>query len=224
MERIILVEENNDYREFLDNILTREGYEVVVAENAIRGLEILAVERFDLIMTDLHLEVVDGIRLIGTAREIDPGIMTIVLTEKPATVEELAQLKVSVDFYVEKNRSIDIILAYVKILLDKKRKTSPEKALLFSVEEDLKVDVKSHTVVKEGQTIDLTPKEFEVLRCFLANKNNVISREDMINEVWIDEVVADDSRVVDVHVQKLREKLKSYSILTVRGKGYKWHE
>ena len=86
------------------------------------------------------------------------------------------------------------------------------------------MDLKSHTVVHHGHLIDLTPKEFEVLRIFLTKMNSVVSRDEMISIVWNEEVISDDSRVVDVHVQKLREKLQTRVIQMVRGKGYKWFE
>lgn len=219
MAKIILVEDQKEYREYLSQFLIKEGFNV---SDAITGIELLAKNKYDLIITDLHLDVVDGVRLIGTAKEIHPDIKTMIITDESANASELAALRVNVDVYLEKNRSIDVILAYVNKLIKKKKEVEKELVVLHSKEEELTMDLKSHTVVHHGNLIDLTPKEFEVLRIFLTKMNSVVSRDEMISIVWNEEVISDDSRVVDVHVQKLREKLQTRVIQMVRGKGYKW--
>lgn len=224
MAKIILVEQQKDYREYLGQFLTHEGFSVSVANDAITGIELLAKYTYDLIITDLHLDLVDGIRLIGTAKEIHPGIKTMIITDETASTSELAALRVNVDVYLEKNRSVDVVLAYVHKLIKKKKKGERESVVLHSKEENLTMNLKYHTVVQNDKQIDLTPKEFEVLSVLLSNMNSVVSRDEMISIVWNEEEISDDSRVVDVHVQKLREKLQSRVIQTVRGKGYKWFE
>lgn len=201
MAKIILVEDQKEYREYLSQFLIKEGFNV---SDAITGIELLAKNKYDLIITDLHLDVVDGVRLIGTAKEIHPDIKTMIITDESANASELAALRVNVDVYLEKNRSIDVILAYVNKLIKKKKEVEKELVVLHSKEEELTMDLKSHTVVHHGNLIDLTPKEFEVLRIFLTKMNSVVSRDEMISIVWNEEVISDDSRVVDVHVQKLR--------------------
>lgn len=224
MAKIILVEDQKEYREYLSQFLIKEGFNVSVASDAITGIELLAKNKYDLIITDLHLDVVDGVRLIGTAKEIHPDIKTMIITDESANASELAALRVNVDVYLEKNRSIDVILAYVNKLIKKKKEVEKELVVLHSKEEELSMDLKSHMVVHHGNLIDLTPKEFVVLRIFLTKMNSVVSRDEMISIVWNEEVISDDSRVVDVHVQKLREKLQTRVIQMVRGKGYKWFE
>lgn len=224
MAKIILVEDQKEYREYLSQFLIKEGFNVSVASDAITGIELLAKNKYDLIITDLHLDVVDGVRLIGTAKEIHPDIKTMIITDESANASELADLRVNVDVYLEKNRSIDVILAYVNKLIKKKKEVEKELVVLHSKEEELTMGLKSHMVVHHGNLIDLTPKEFEVLRIFLTKMNSVVSRDEMISIVWNEEVISDDSRVVDVHVQKLREKLQTRVIQMVRGKGYKWFE
>lgn len=224
MAKIILVEDQKEYREYLSQFLIKEGFNVSVASDAITGIELLAKNKYDLIITDLHLDVVDGVRLIGTAKEIHPDIKTMIIIDESANASELAALRVNVDVYLEKNRSIDVILAYVNKLIKKKKEVEKELVVLHSKEEELTMDLKSHTVVHHGNLIDLTPKEFEILRIFLTKMNSVVSRDEMISIVWNEEVISDDSRVVDVHVQKLREKLQTRVIQMVRGKGYKWFE
>ena len=224
MAKIILVEDQKEYREYLSQFLIKEGFNVNVASDAITGIELLAKNKYDLIITDLHLDVVDGVRLIGTAKEIHPDIKTMIITDESANASELAALRVNVGVYLEKNRSIDVILAYVNKLIKKKKEVEKELVVLHSKEEELTMGLKSHMVVHHGNLIDLTPKEFEVLRIFLTKMNSVVSRDEMISIVWNEEVISDDSRVVDVHVQKLREKLQTRVIQMVRGKGYKWFE
>lgn len=116
MAKIILVEDQKEYREYLSQFLIKEGFNV---SDAITGIELLAKNKYDLIITDLHL---DGVRLIGTAKEIHPDIKTMIITDESANASELAALRVNVDVYLEKNRSIDVILAYVNKLIKKKKK------------------------------------------------------------------------------------------------------
>lgn len=122
MAKIILVEDQKEYREYLSQFLIKEGFNVSVASDAITGIELLAKNKYDLIITDLHLDVVDGVRLIGTAMEIHPDIKPMIITDESANASELADLRVNVDVYLEKNRSIDVILAYVNKLIKKKKK------------------------------------------------------------------------------------------------------
>ena len=119
MAKIILVEDQKEYREYLSQFLIKEGFNVSVASDAITGIELLAKNKYVLIITDLHLDVVDGVRLIGTAKEIHPDIKTMIITDESANASELAALRVNVDVYLEKNRRIDVILAYVNKLIKK---------------------------------------------------------------------------------------------------------
>ena len=119
MAKIILVEDQREYREYLSQFLIKEGFNV---SDAITGIELLAKNKYDLIITDLHLDGVDGVRLIGTAKEIHPDIKTMIITDESANASELADLRVNVDVYLEKNRSIDVILAYINKLIKKKKK------------------------------------------------------------------------------------------------------
>ena len=86
------------------------------------------------------------------------------------------------------------------------------------------LNVRDHEVRKDNESINLSPKEFELLKLFLENKSTVLTRDDIIKTVWASEKLLESTRIVDVHIQKLREKLNTFSIATVRGIGYKWNE
>lgn len=120
MERILIVEDNLEYIEFLKKLLEANGYAVESATSSIAGIEFLAREKFDLLISDLNLEVLDGIALLTSARKIDPSIRTIILTANPSKNTELEALRLEADLYLEKDKGIDLILLYIRKLLDDK--------------------------------------------------------------------------------------------------------
>lgn len=222
--RILLVDNDNEYSDKLKESISSRDYKVCAVDNSIVGLEAMATQHYDLIICDSSLKIVDGLRLIESARTIDPDIKTMLLVAHSETTEELSALEMRVDAYVEKTKSQEIVIAYIDKLLEMKQVRYAGQSVLESKAEGITVDLKTHTVLCGEEEVDLTPTEFEVLRYFLSNRNIVLSRDEIISEVWSDKEIIHDSRVVDVHVQKLREKLKSYAIITIRGKGYKWSE
>ena len=225
MERILIVEDNLEYIEFLKKLLEANGYAVESATSSIAGIEFIAREKFDLLISDLNLKVLDGIALLTSARKIDPSIRTIILTANPSKNTELEALRLEADLYLEKDKGIDLILLYIKKLLDDKSYNVNQRQFeLVSESENITLNVRDHEVRKDNESINLSPKEFELLKLFLENKSSVLTRYDIIKTVWASEKLLESTRIVDVHIQKLREKLNTFSIATVRGIGYKWNE
>ncbi|QIK69144.1 response regulator transcription factor [Erysipelothrix sp. HDW6C] len=222
MFKIMMIEDDRDYANFLKERLLLEGYSVDAAHSAAQGLEYLAQNKYDLLISDLHLDVLNGIRLAATAKKMNPRIKTVILTAKPSDDSELESVTLNVDMYLEKNKSIKLILIYIAQLLESQNDSQRDIILTSSVE-NLEMNVRARTVLKDDTPQDLTPIEFAIVQFFLENKNIVMSRDEIIQNVWGNDSL-EDERKVDVHIRNLRAKLDIFSIFTVRGIGYKWNE
>ncbi|QIK69180.1 response regulator transcription factor [Erysipelothrix sp. HDW6C] len=222
MSKILLVEDNPEYLKLLERILTRHDYDVDTADNSITGMEMLAKNKYDLLVSDLYLDTVDGIKLTASAKNIDPDIKTIILTGNPAESTEMEALMHDVDLYLEKSKSMNLVLKYIEVVLNSRTITSNKDVVLESKSQNLTVNLKTHEVTKDDEVIDLTPIEFHIIQMFLERKNEKLTREDIIETVWGGmEVVP---RIIDVHIKNIRDKLNIFAIVTVRGYGYKWNE
>lgn len=223
MEKILLVDDQDRYRNFLEKIITEEGYEVDAVDNPITAIEYLAKDEYDLVISDLRMKEMDGLRLVGSAKNIQPNIRTIILTGEPDEETEIQSLNDEVDVYIVKEKGMNVILEYIKKVLS--RESNPtQKGILRSRNNNIVVNTREHKVYKKDIEVDLTPKEFELLRLLLENKNKILSRDEIIEQIWLVDPTEIEERVVDVHMKNLRDKLGVFSIVTIRGYGYKWNE
>ena len=219
--RILIVEDNASYRKLLAEILENEGYIVDVTDNSLKALELLAMNDFSLLITDLYLDGINGIQLAGTAKNIIPSIRTVILTGNPQEATEMEAIESEIDLYLSKDKNLIIILKYIENLISSAT-VNGRSTVLESKSEKIAMDLKKFEVTKNGEEIELTPIEFLLLQLFLENKNQRLDRSVIIEHIWGDEEIV--PRVVDVHVKNLRDKLRVLSITTIRGYGYKWNE
>lgn len=225
MEKLLVIDDQIEYLEFLSNALKSLGYDVKSANNPVVGLEMFVQEHFDLVLSDLKMDVMDGIRLAATIKSMNKQTKVIILTANPTEETEISALDVKVDQYISKDKSIEVIRRYIENVLNQKKEDEFGNQLqLFSTPEQIVMNLVEHTVYKQGEQVQLTLKEFQLLKFFLENKNIALSREMIIDAVWEENYIDVDERVVDVHVKKLRNKLKAFSIMSLRGLGYKWNE
>lgn len=223
-KRILIVEDNESYRKELEATLLAEGYEVITADNPILGFEVFAKNQFNLVISDLVMKEFDGVRFLTTIKNIDPNVGTIILTGNPDDQTELSSLEIEIDFYISKDKRMDVILKYITIVLSKYSNLTSDADTLVSNAEGIRLSKKTYAVTKNGESIPLTPREFQILKLFLENKCVTLSREDIIAGVWGNPVEEIEERVIDLHIKNLRSKLKVISLITVRGYGYKWNE
>ncbi|QIK69187.1 response regulator transcription factor [Erysipelothrix sp. HDW6C] len=224
MQRILYVEDDYDYALYLKGKLEIEGYNVTLAQNSITGLESLATNQYDLLLTDLHLNSISGIRLVETAKKIHPQIKTIILTAKPSEDTELESLHFNVDYYLEKSKSLKVMFKYIRTVLSSASAFVNHTQVLHSDVESIVLDTKNRTVKKNNDDYALTPIEFSLLQLFLERKNELLDREEIVEIVWANESPEDNMRKIDVHIKNLRAKMNIFSIITIRGSGYKWNE
>ena len=224
MERILLVDDDNSYRNFLYKIMVEEGFEVDAVDNPITAIEYLAKEDYDLIISDLRMKEMDGLRLASSAKNIQPSIITIILTGEPDEETEIKSLSDQIDLYIIKEKSMNVILEYIRTVLAKEKKQKSASMILRSNNYGVVMNIREHKVYKDDIEITLTPKEFELLRFLLENQNRIVNRDEIIEYIWGVEATDIEERVVDVHMKNLRDKLGVFSISTIRGYGYKWND
>lgn len=225
MDSILLVEDEYALRMTLGDRLRKEGYVVDCAADGEEGFAKATQLPFDLIILDVMLPGRDGLDVCRGIR--GSGLITpvLMLTARGRTSEKVNGLKIGADDYVTKPFKMPEILARVEALL---RRAPTRPAAPHAVHEfgRVRVDGRGTEVVRDGKVIDLSAREFQLLRFFLENKGTTLSREDLLTRVW-GYSASMFTRTVDVHVASLRHKLEDDPrqprfFVTVQGLGYKF--
>lgn len=227
-EKILVVDDEPNILELIKFNLENNGFKVITACNGERALEMIKAENPDLILLDVMLPGVDGFELCKIIRRKNEtsDIPIILITAKSEEIDKILGLEIGADDYITKPFSVRELIARVKAVLrraDKKDKN--EKIIKIS---DIIIDVDKHEVTVKGKKIELTPKEFELLKLFALNPGRVFSRDYLLEKIWGYDYLG-DTRTVDVHIRHLRQKIEENSdetnyIETVRGVGYKFKE
>jgi DNA-binding response OmpR family regulator len=226
MKRIVLIEDNVDLAFGLRNNLEIEGYSVDVCHDGVSGLATIRAQQPDLVVLDLMLPGLDGLRVLRTLKDEGHRMPVLVLTAKGEEADKVRALKLGADDYVTKPFGLLELLARVEVRL---RAGDPpasrhvhDAPLLFA---DVEIHPSSRVVLRAGAPVDLTPKEYDLLLALHHRGGAVVSRLELMREVWgySDAVI---SRTVDSHVAELRRKLEANPgqprvILTVRKVGYR---
>lgn len=219
-QKILIVEDEVKIARFLELELKHEGYEVDQAHDGREGLNKALEKEFDMIILDIMLPSMNGIEVLRKLRQ-SSEVPVIMLTAKDETMDKVIGLDMGANDYVTKPFAIEELLARIRAAL--KRKVSQSKAANILELGSLKVDLDKYTVTYNGEAIELTKREFDLLRYFLENKNIVLTREKVLQAVWGYDYMG-DTNVVDVYVRYLRGKIDDrYDkkiIHTVRGVGY----
>ncbi len=218
-KRILIVEDEKNLARFVSLELQHEGYDVVTADNGREGLEMALEKDFDLILLDLMLPEMDGFEVTRRLQqEKDTYIM--MMTARDSIMDIVAGLDRGADDYIVKPFAIEELLARIRATF---RRQDIESAKKASTYRDLKLDVQNRTVVRGDEAIPLTKREFDLLNTLLSNMNQVMTREELLLQVWkYDDAI--ETNVVDVYIRYLRGKIdvpgKESYIQTVRGMGY----
>jgi len=223
-KRILFVEDDMQYRESVTKILRNEGYEVTSVGEALEAIEHFSLEKYDLVISDLVMDSIDGVRLLRSIKKMNKSIKTMILTGEPTMDTELESIDIKVDRYLSKEIRVEVLLKYIELLLGDTvgKETSQQSPILMSPIDKISLDISTRTVTKNNIPIELTPKEFGIVKMLLENLGKAVSRYDLIEEVWDVEHENIDTRVIDVHIKAIRRKLKLQSIISIRGFGYKW--
>ncbi|GIM28773.1 DNA-binding response regulator [Clostridium polyendosporum] len=219
-EKILIIEDEVKISRFIELELKYEGYKVEQAYDGREGLQKASEVNCDLILLDIMLPSMNGIEVLRRLRQ-NSEIPVIMLTAKDDTMDKVMGLDMGADDYVTKPFAIEELLARIRVAL--KRKASKIENTKILKIGSLKVDLDKYTVTYNEESIDLTKREFDLLKYLMENKNIVLSREKLLEAVWEFDYMG-DTNVVDVYIRYLRSKIdEKYNkklIHTVRGVGY----
>jgi two-component system alkaline phosphatase synthesis response regulator PhoP len=224
MTRILIVEDEPNMVAGLRDNFEYEGYEVLTAGDGVEGLERALKESPDLVVLDVMMPRMSGLDVCKQLKAKRPSIPIIMLTARGQEVDKVVGLELGADDYVTKPFSIRELLARVKAVLRRARPLPKEQERYAFGE--VEVDLKSCQVTRKGAPVEVSSKEFELLKFFLCHSGETLSRDKLLEEVWgYDRFPT--TRTVDAHIVRLRQKLEPKPeeprfILTVHGTGYKF--
>ena len=224
MEKIMIVDDDRNICELLRLYIEKDGFDAVIAHNGREALALLEKEKPDLMVLDVMMPELDGWQVCREVRK-SSDIPIIMLTAKSETFDKVLGLELGADDYVTKPFDSKEIVARIKAVLRRtgsKQSASDVKEVNF---DKLSVNLTRYELKVNGVPVDTPPKELELLFHLASNPNRVYTRDQLLDEVWGFEYYG-DSRTVDVHVKRLREKLEGvsdkWSLKTVWGVGYKF--
>lgn len=218
MAKILVVEDDLDIRELLKNFLTEAGYDVETAGDGVGALSMFGRNGYDLILLDIMLPKIDGFAVCELIRK-QSEIPIIMLTALGGEQEQIRGLDLQVDDYITKPFSMPVLIRKIAAVL---RRCSQSQDMGHQTirYKNLVLDLDSYTAEVNGDTFDLTQREYEILRELLTRQGYVLTRRILLEKLWKYDFYGDE-RVVDTHIKNLRKKLGSDFIQTVRGVGYK---
>lgn len=222
--KILIVDDDNHIAELISLYLRKEGYEVKAVHTGRRAIEEFPVFQPSLILLDLMLPEMDGYQVCSEIRKTS-RIPIIMLTAKGETFDKVLGLELGADDYIVKPFDTKELVARVKAVLRRSETavivTKNQNELVF---DHIKINQNDYSVTYYDEVLDFPPKEFELLFFLAKHPNQVFTREQLLDKIWGYEYVG-DTRTVDVHVKRIREKLnkqEAWSIKTVWGVGYKF--
>ncbi len=218
-KKILVVDDEARMRKLVRDFLQKKDYAVIEAENGEEAVDLFCANNdIDLIILDIMMPKMDGWQVCREIRKLS-NIPIVMLTAKSEEKDELLGFELGVDEYITKPFSPKVLTARVEAIL--RRVAGEEQEVLKA--DGIEVDRVAHIVKVDGEAVDLSFKEFELLTFFLENKGVALSREKILNNVWNYDYFG-DARTIDTHVKKLRSKLgeKGNLIKTIWGIGYKY--
>jgi len=218
---ILLVDDEPDIIEFLSYNLSKEGYRISSAENGLKAIEQVNKIKPDLILMDIMMPEMDGITAVSKIKQL-PGsedIMIVFLTARSEEYSQIAGFEAGADDYVSKPIKPKVLMHRIEAML---RRLDKGKMMDKVVTRgNLSIDSTRYVVSADGNEIVLPRKEFELLAMLASHPERVFNRDEILEKVWGKDVVVGD-RTIDVHIRKIREKVGSNIIATIKGVGYKF--
>lgn len=224
-KKILVVEDDESIRKFIIINLKRDGFLVYEAANGEKVIESISIIQPDLVLLDIMLPGIDGYKVCSTIREKYPEVMIIMLTARGQDMDRVMGLELGADDYVVKPFNPLELSARIRAVLRRSRNADEEDEIVSG---RLKIDLRSRRIYKDGKEIEVTHREFSLIKVFVENEGKALSRDDLLNLAWGGEFFG-DYKTVDVHVRRLREKIEDDPsrpryINTVWGFGYRYQE
>lgn len=218
--RVLLVDDDPKFRSYMSSGLVQSGIDCRVAGDGAEALRILAepgTPSFDVILLDVMMPVQTGFEFLIDLREHGRETPVIFVTARDAVEERVKGLRLGADDYIIKPFAFDELLARIDAVVRRRQSLTPIEY------GDLRLDLARRSVTRAGRSIDLSPREFDLLRALLARAGDVLSRKELLHDVWAIDFDP-ETNVVDVHIARLRRKLDRHGsplLHTVRGEGYR---
>ena len=220
MFKILVCDDDKEIVEAIEIYLTQEGYEVLKAYDGEEAIQTLKKEHVDLLIMDVMMPRLDGIRATLKIRE-ENSLPIIILSAKSEDADKILGLNIGADDYVTKPFGMMELISRIKAVLRRSANGSISSEDTFEIGE-IRLDPKKHEVTVHGEVVNLTLKEYELLKRLMKNSNIVLTRDQLLEDIWGYDFDG-ETRTVDVHVRTLRQKLgdAGEQIETVRGVGYR---
>ena len=222
--KVLLVEDEDNIRQFTKINLSREGFEILEAESGEKGVELAELNKPDVAVLDIMLPGIDGFEVCKILRNKFPDIVIIMLTAKTQDNDKIEGLERGADDYLTKPFNPRELILRIKSVL----RRSPQKQNNSQIIEDeaFKLDMYSRTFYKNGKEITLTPTELNIIKLLMQNPGKAITRDELMDKAWGEDFIG-DAKIVDVNMRRLRSKIEEDSthpkyIVTVWGVGYRW--
>ena len=225
-QKILIVDDDENIAELIGLYLTKECFDTHIVNDGESAIKAVSEYAPNLVLLDIMLPGIDGYEVLREIRK-DSKLPVIMLSAKGETFDKVLGLELGADDYMMKPFDSKELVARVKAVLRRYQPSKPEEpaAELKCVKyTDLVVNLSNYSVIYMGQAVDMPPKELELLYFLAASPNQVFTREQLLDHIWGYEYIG-DTRTVDVHVKRLREKIKdhaNWSLATVWGIGYKF--
>lgn len=220
--KILVVEDEKKIARVLSLELEYEGYEVTVQETGMKGLQALEEESFDLVLLDVMLPELSGLEVLRRVRKTNTATPIILITARGSVPDKVSGLDLGANDYITKPFDIEELLARIRAQLRFNHNAQEEKEIELSIA-DLTVNEKTREIQRGDQTLELTPREYDLLVHLLKHQQQVLTRDQLLTAVWGFDYFG-DTNVVDVYIRYLRKKIdypfEKQLIHTVRGVGY----
>lgn len=225
MKKILIIEDEESIRGFLKINLKRNGYEVIEADNGELGVKLALKEKPAIIILYVMLPGIDGFKVCKIIRNEDEKVGIIMLTAKSQDLDKIMGLEYGADDYIIKPFNPMELLLRIKALL---RRISDYEEKKGIIQGKFKLDIYAKRIFKNNKEIDLTPKEYSIIKLFIENPNKAFSRDELMDLVWGEDYIG-DPKIVDVNIRRLRSKIECSSlnekfIETIWGFGYRWRD
>lgn len=221
MYKLLVVDDEPKIREVIKEYAEFNGYEVTEASDGMSAVGLCKLNDYDLIILDIMMPKLDG---FSTCKEIKKikDIPIIMLSARGEEYDKLFGFELGIDDYIVKPFSPKELMARVNVVLARKNSTAQSKADVLKFE-GLEINIAARTVSVDGERIELTPKEYDLLFYLIENRNIALSRDKLLSDIWGYDFFGDD-RTIDTHIKNLRNSLGPYRdyIVTLRGVGYKF--
>lgn len=217
MAKMLIVDDEQNIREIIREYAEFEGYETDETDDGMKAVRMAREENYDLIIMDVMMPKLDGYSAVKEIRKFS-DVPVIILSARVEEYDKLFGFEIGVDDYVTKPFSPKELMARISAVL---KRTRPKKKELIK-SDGLEIDIAGRNVFVDGEKVEMTPKEYELLFYLVENNGIAISREKLLSNVWGYDFYGDD-RTVDTHIKMVRSSLGKYrdKIVTLRGLGYK---